>query len=270
MTQSSLYKAIKAKKKVWPRMHTQRNLDTTAHALDENTGKHPNSESIWKSLQNGATLTKKSKTFHWKLLHDAHRVGHHWEHTTVSNEFMPCTYCDVNEESMTHILLECGASGQQHVWRLARATWQSTDLPWPHISIGLIMGIMLAEIRSPEGDVLKGPMRLFRILVSEAAYLIWKLRCDWRIGEEGNTAKIHTPSTIEAKWMKIVNTRINHDRILTDSHAYGKKALKRQLVVATWQQILENNRLIDALPDKWLSRSGVLVGIKKLVHYRRG
>ncbi|KAF8987017.1 hypothetical protein BDQ17DRAFT_1258978, partial [Cyathus striatus] len=137
-------------------------------------------------------------------------------------------------------------------------TWKSTNLPWPHISIGLLMGIALAEIKSLDGEMLHAPTRLFHIIVSEASHLIWKLCCNWRIGDEADPEKIPSPPEIKSKWLRIINICINNDRILTDSRAYGKRAIKRTLVQSTWQRVLEDNLLIDPLPDNWLSRAGVL------------
>ncbi|KAF8982526.1 hypothetical protein BDQ17DRAFT_1262106 [Cyathus striatus] len=270
MTQSKLYKAIKHRKKTKKCVASQCNIEITAQAIKENAGLCPSPESIWKSILQGATLTKKAKTFLWKVLHGSLKIGKYWEHTPLKDQHMPCIQCHADVEDISHILLNCQVSGQEHVWNIARATWQSTGLPWPCISISLIMGISLAVIKSEDGDMLKAPTCLFRILVSEAAYLIWKLRCEWCIGEEANPLKLHTPQEIESRWINTINTRINYDKILTDSRAYGKRALKHILVQNTWQSVLDTNQLINTIPDNWLSKAGVLVGIKELTHYQWG
>ncbi|KAF8977801.1 hypothetical protein BDQ17DRAFT_1266240, partial [Cyathus striatus] len=75
MTQSKLYKAIKCQKTTIKCAASQHNIDTTAYALEENTGSCPTPETIWKSILYGTTLTKKVKTFLWKTLHGSHKIG---------------------------------------------------------------------------------------------------------------------------------------------------------------------------------------------------
>ena len=55
-----------------------------------------------------------------------------------------------------------------------------------------VLGCGLAKIQDQRGKMLKGSSRLFTIVVSESAYLIWRLRCEWRIESEENQSKIHT------------------------------------------------------------------------------
>jgi hypothetical protein len=69
----------------------------------------------------------------------------------AADEFMPCRQCDVPNESIIHILLECKTSGQQKVWKMARELWTNTGLDWPHMTIGLILGIGLYEIKTRGG-----------------------------------------------------------------------------------------------------------------------
>ena len=57
--------------------------------------------------------------------------------------------------------------------------------------LGRVLGCGLAKIRDQRGKTLKGSSRLFMIVVSESAYLIWRLRCEWRIEREENQSKIH-------------------------------------------------------------------------------
>ena len=50
---------------------------------------------------------------------------------------------------------------------------------------------------------MNGSSRLYRIVVSESVYLIWKLRCEWRIERDEDQARLHTESEIVARWLHI-------------------------------------------------------------------
>ncbi|KAF8981934.1 ribonuclease H-like domain-containing protein, partial [Cyathus striatus] len=154
MSQSILYWAIHEHKYTRKQNTAHHNIALAICALEENTGTKPTAAAIWKSVQNGSIITKKAKTFLWKTLQGGHKIGEYWEHTPLQDQYMPCTHCDVKIEKISHILLDCDASRQQHIWELAQATWKSTNLPWPHMSIGLIMGITLANITSTDREVI--------------------------------------------------------------------------------------------------------------------
>ena len=66
--------------------------------------------------------------------------------------------------------------------------WPHDPHLWPEISLGIILGCgsISLPVRNPQnpGDnqtqdtAPKGVMRLLQILISEAAHLIWVLRCE--------------------------------------------------------------------------------------------
>jgi hypothetical protein len=93
-------------------------------------------------------------------------------------------------------------------------------------------------------------MRLLQIIISEAAHIIWVLRCERVIQE-----KQHTPEEIEMRWIKAINRRLTDDKITATM-------IKREkphtlLVEATWEDALKK---ISDLPDEWISNCEVLVG----------
>ncbi|KAF9464302.1 hypothetical protein BDZ94DRAFT_1354993 [Collybia nuda] len=96
-----------------------------------------------------------------------------------------------------------------------------------------------------------GKNRLFSILVSETAHLIWKTRC-----ERGTT---HTRRELENKWTQCINTCLKLDILQTNHSEYGKKAIKESVVLDTWKGILKDE---GNLPKEWIWQSSVLVGIK--------
>ncbi|KAG2023243.1 hypothetical protein CC2G_000916 [Coprinopsis cinerea AmutBmut pab1-1] len=112
------------------------------------------------------------------------------------------------------------------------------------------MGINLTKIRNDQGDEIKGLTRLYRILVSESAHLIWAMRCKWRIQDEQNPFKVPTEKSSRAKWFTRINKRLRHDRLLTDRITYGRKALKIPLVRSTWEPLLTKD-LEDGPPPSY-------------------
>ncbi|KAG2339348.1 hypothetical protein BDR05DRAFT_891892, partial [Suillus weaverae] len=70
--------------------------------------------------------------------------------------------------------------------------------------------------------------------------------------------KYHSETEILNKWIHAINTRLKFDRLLTNSMRYGKKALKVETVLQTWSGTLQNE---DNLPDNWIRKSEVLVGM---------
>ncbi|KAH9895285.1 hypothetical protein C8Q73DRAFT_645141, partial [Cubamyces lactineus] len=87
--------------------------------------------------------------------------------------------------------------------------------------------------------------RLWTILATEAVYLIWKLRCERVIQNEGRE---FTNAEIENKWFATINRRLALDRWAT-APFLEKKAKDPEEVEATWSVILENT---NCLPPNWV------------------
>lgn len=60
---------------------------------------------------------------------------------------------------------------------------------------------------------------------------------------------------IPNRWYSSINERLSLDRSLTNLK-YGKKALRKKLVITTWRGILRNEH---RLLDDWTETTGVLV-----------
>ncbi|KAJ7024876.1 hypothetical protein C8F04DRAFT_1213005 [Mycena alexandri] len=187
-------------------------LDRTTKEVNE---KVPQEKEIWRATQH-KDFSRNICFFMWMIIHGGYKVGNPWKDIEGHDHKAGVT------ESMDHILTRCDATGQSLVWDLASELWQlktGKDLR-PTLSEISVCGAML------KGD--KGTSRLFRIVVSESAYLIWKLR----------------------------NERL--DCVLTNKLRYGKKALEKKLVEQTWKKVLQNE---DRLPKELTRETGVLVGI---------
>lgn len=122
--------------------------------------------------------------------------------------------------------------------------------------LGEILGCSLVNLKK-EGKPDKGKNRLYRILMSETAYLIWKMRNERRT-RDGDDQTGDTINETTRRWNYTSNKRLTIDRALTDSTRFQKKALDDKLVKATWRKCLENEA--DILDD-WFKLRGILVGI---------
>lgn len=165
------------------------NLQTTREAIHAYNGLLEIDETIWINMQQ-RTLRTHIKQSLYKAIYSTQKLGQYWQHIPNHKDCELCTTCNVTE-SMEHILIHCYATLRTMIWRMARELWPHTPNLWPEISIGLILGcrsITLPpnvrqdhddreEIRTQRGRE-KGARHLLQILLSEAAHLIWVLRCE--------------------------------------------------------------------------------------------
>ncbi|KAJ3978783.1 hypothetical protein F5890DRAFT_1422265, partial [Lentinula detonsa] len=119
--------------------------------------------------------------------------------------------------------------------------------------IGNIMASGLTQVTNRKGKPDKGKSRLQRIVISESAHLIWKLR-NIRVisGREPPSKK-----EIANKWHFALNSRLATDRILTNKKTFSNRAIEPTLVLNTWRGTIEDE---GNLPEDWTREAGVLVG----------
>ncbi|KAH9835471.1 uncharacterized protein C8Q71DRAFT_837434 [Rhodofomes roseus] len=101
-----------------------------------------------------------------------------------------------------------------------------------------------------------GATRLWRILISESAFLIWKLRCERVIGHEEEERWAHSSNELRSRWASTMNQRLHLDAATTHPR-FGRKALRRDIYADTWHDAVVDNRALYT----HRSREGVLVGI---------
>ncbi len=154
----------------------------------------------------------------------------------------------------------CEANQTKIIWKIAEMISERKNIQWPsNLDITTIMALPFLKVRNQDGHVRSGATHLLLIIISECAYLIWKLRCK-RILDTTPDEPTCTISPKEAysQTLLIINSRLNQDRILTSKKRYGKKALPEQLVLSTWCSTLNDE---SSCPENWLRANGVLVGI---------
>jgi len=112
------------------------------------------------------------------------------------------------------------------LWELTGKAWSRTDLEPPAFAIGTILGCGLANYMTDKGKPDHGMSRLFAILVSEAAFLTWKIRCEWCIQHEGDPKRVATKTEITNRWIQAISHGIIVDIATTDTRHLKKKAVR--------------------------------------------
>jgi len=261
MTQAIAYKIIRVQKmrKYSKRRRTTEIIEQVRERAEEIHGKTLTEAEIWKGTRH-RDLARTTRYFLWMTMHNAYMIGDKWLRPSFAAEFQErseCRHCR-KTETMTHILTECEAPGQSEIWALARELWEKkTGKELDEITLADILGSPAIE-ESVEDKKLKEKRswenRFYRILITESAHLIWKIRCKRVIQNEG---ELVTANEVRNKWLAAINVRIELDRKMTNPK-YEKKALKKSLVLGTWKGVLKNER---DLPDDWIRENGVLVGM---------
>lgn len=255
LSQSLAYRGVRERKKRVERKSTTKAVQETLADVETATGDAHTAASLWISLRKDP-IERKVRDFIWKALHDAHRVGKFWLNIPGYEDRARCRYCEC-VESLEHILTQCRAPGQQTAWDLARRLLAKRKMKLPEMTLGLVTGCQLWNVKNDKNEPQTGLSRLTRLIVSETAYLVWKLRCERVIeGAEGHP-RVHTAEEIERRWLAGVNKRLDIDCALTNKRIAGRRAIAPHVVVATWGGVLQNE---EHLPSDWTSKTGVLVG----------
>ncbi|KAJ7916409.1 hypothetical protein B0H13DRAFT_2323368 [Mycena leptocephala] len=156
---------------------------------------------------------------------------------------------------MTHILTECKENGQEQVWDLASELWsQKTKQPLRPL-IGEIMGWCDQSGNKP-GSVDKGTSRLYRIIVSDSAHLIWRLRNERRM-QGRDPASEHDSRDLpemETGHEYQAGTRLPNDK----QNLLQKESGPKVTCAQNLQQVIQDE---DTLPADWTGEPQVLVGV---------
>ena len=141
------------------------------------------------------------------------------------------------------------------MWERKEQEWRPLDLHTVQ-AIGPNSRALLGEDKTP-----KHLSRLWRIIISESAHLIWRLRCERVIGHSEDRDWQHAAKEIRARWLAMMNSRLRHD-IEGTKKKYGRLALRKNLVLQTWERMIGDKA---NLPKDWTSVRRVLVGIDSSV-----
>ncbi|KAF7986133.1 hypothetical protein HWV62_38488 [Athelia sp. TMB] len=258
ITQAIAYRAILDRKDEPKRNGTTEMLDITRYATEANFKFTPNDERIWKSTMS-KDIRRPIRTFLWKSLHRAYKVGKYWANIPEWEHREKCHACGDPEESLEHILLECEEPGRKIIWDLAESLWKKKVDKWPDLkNIGSILACTMADFQDSQGQKIPGAGRMYKILITESAHMIWRLR-NQRMNE-GDREKWPTETEIGNKWIAQMNLRLDLDRSMTNKR-FESKAIPKNKVLQTWKHTLMNEQ---DLPEDWTKVCGVLVGSERL------
>ncbi|KAI0355196.1 RnaseH-domain-containing protein [Trametes cingulata] len=255
LTQKLAYQGIRESVKTPTRRASREGVREVCSALKMVAGLSYTEHAVW-SLLRKDPVQRKVRDFLWKAIHDAYRVGKYWENIPGYEDRELCAYCG-ETESMNHILAECRAPGQETIWRLARALLRIRRISLPEVTGGLAKGSHLFAARRVGGEADNAGTRLARIVLTESAHCIWRMRCERVIGWIDEPERVHSTVEIENVWLASINKRLSMDIATSNKRTCGNRAVKPQTVLATWRGLLDREQ---DLPDDWLSCPGVLVG----------
>jgi hypothetical protein len=176
----------------------------------------------------------------WMLAHDIFMVGSHWIRDSYKPEIcerVNCRYTGCGGvEDLQHIFCICKAPGQALVWQLAKELWTKRRPKWPNHSLGAILTCGIAEFRSKEMKRWPGDARLYHIVMSRAAQLIWSLHCK-RVISKNNEPP--SDETIWSFWKSCINEHLRKDcQAANFAVQPGKMAAPKSCVLATWSGLL--------------------------------
>ncbi|KZV82321.1 hypothetical protein EXIGLDRAFT_576561, partial [Exidia glandulosa HHB12029] len=205
-------------------------------ALTKINGRPPTARQIWTATKS-KDVSRNVRNFQWKGLHGAHKVGEYFE-TMPSpwKELAQCPRCNCTE-SMQHILFECTDPARETIWQLAEDSLEKKIDSYPEVDLGTVWGCSAAVFEDEEKEAAAGKARAFRIIVSESAFLIWKIRCERRIQHEDDVNWTLSQEEIINRWRAVINMRISTDRLLTNKSRHKRGALGTQTVLHTWRSL---------------------------------
>ncbi|KAG1844908.1 hypothetical protein C8R48DRAFT_617733, partial [Suillus tomentosus] len=149
ITQALAYKCIREHIPFAPRRKTTSNLDVTRFTIQELTGQLETDASIWTGCRH-KDLSKKVRQFIYKAMHGAHRIGEYWANIPTYEQRARCPYCNADNESMEHILIDCPHNANSLIWSLARNTWPTKYRAWPRINLGTVLGCGNISLTHPQ------------------------------------------------------------------------------------------------------------------------
>ncbi|KIY60644.1 hypothetical protein CYLTODRAFT_363821, partial [Cylindrobasidium torrendii FP15055 ss-10] len=206
---------------------TERNMALAIDAAERRCGTSVDERFIWKSMRN-KDLSRSFRHFVWLAMHEGYFIGKKWKHTNKPEREI-CEECDM-QELMEHILLKCKSNGREAIWKMAKKLWErATNSPLV-VSWGDILTCGLRSTSNDDDAESKGDDRLRRILISESAHLIWKIRNNRTIN--GKRASI---AEVKNRWIYAIINRRRIEFLTSDMSRYGRKALRGATVRYTWR-----------------------------------
>ncbi|KAI9068536.1 RnaseH-domain-containing protein [Trametes sanguinea] len=259
LTQKLAYSAIRTHlSAAYERRATRRRLQLILDAAKADWQMTVTASKPWTAIRS-RDMRREIRDFWWKATHDALRIGRYWTNIPGYEDRARCSHCGVTE-SLEHILLVCAAPGRETVLRLAVSLLRKRGIELPHLNIGSLLCAPFASACAERGKKNSADDRLLRIVLTESVHLCWKIRCERVIDNDPALPHRHGDLALRTRWLAAMNRRLAIDQQLTRA-IKGRVYLDRALVLRTWTGLLVDEA---SLPEDWILRSRVLVGIPAL------
>ncbi|EPS96303.1 hypothetical protein FOMPIDRAFT_57716, partial [Fomitopsis schrenkii] len=259
-TQAVVYAGIRQRKNIPNRRAATETIERIQALAVDRRGTEVPIPAIWTAVRH-KDLRRPVADFIWRTMHGALRCGAFWQKVQGQEDRATCSVCD-ELDSIDHILFGCKAPGQREVWRSARALWakKSPD-SWtaPNLTELQAIGLDLHGERSVRMS--PGTSRLWRIIVSEAVHVIWRLRCERVVGHAEDQHWRHTVPQVKGLWESVLQARLASDLEATRK-CFGGLRRDTGLVLATWNKVIKDEL---ALPTDWTRMNRFLVGSRPAV-----
>lgn len=248
LTQARAYRGIWEGKEPPRRQKTDISLDMTRYAVQDASGRLPTDTSICRVLRS-PDIARNIRNFLWKTTHQLQKIGGYWENIPTMEIRATCRSCE-EVESMDHILFECRGVGQSEVWALGRELWKMKRGDWPNPKRTCnVLAAALADLKTDQGSKRLGATRLYKIMVTESVFLIWKLRNERVINGVDSETGEHTSKAVRNRWLSSMNARLCLD-IEMMREKWGILKIPRDVVLRTWRNTLKDKA---NLPEDWTS-----------------
>ncbi|OSD00921.1 ribonuclease H-like protein [Trametes coccinea BRFM310] len=243
ITQRLAYAAIRERKcrTLQGRKTTEENLRKIKDDLKRAYGVSNTSEAIWSGTRK-RTMTREVAQFVWKAIHGAYMVGESWNKPGMPPDLRAratCKTCEVTE-SMEHILTECKAIGRALITDLVKRAWLGAGGEWKEPTLGMALGMANPSIRTEKGERNSQMEALWTTMWSESVHLIWKLRCERVIKNDGEQ---HCEEEVVRRWNKAMTLRKEADQWgdKIRQRARGDRSTKPKPPRSPWNLVTDDN-----------------------------
>ena len=181
---------------VEPRIATKIKVALTQFAVQALNGSTSTNADVWRGIRDTLTSQGTSGTSCGRsstTVLKSVTIGAISQTLNTSN----VVHCVVKRKQW-NILFKCENSPSRKViWPLAEKLWRLRESSWLEVQMGTVLGAPLIKFKDRNGKPQQGRSRLLTTLLTESAYLIWKLRCAWVvITRSADESKVHSATEI--------------------------------------------------------------------------
>jgi exonuclease III len=199
---------------------TRKNVEGAIKKLREATGTVATPEDIWMGLKD--PVESKAANFVWRLLHGKVRTGRYFTNIPRYSNLQWCPCGQLEEPE--HILFDCDMFGVKELWEGIQRVWEKTsDNVWVTPDVEILRGIGAIRLTNPIDT------KRYKILVSEAVWMIWKLRCCRAIGGDPLTLGL-----MQSKFKETLIKRMRVDFDVISLLPFIKRDREYQEFIAVW------------------------------------